>query len=142
MAYTPYNPGYQFPLQYAQPAAYQARQDIGGQGYPGTQLPSPAPAQTPQQGFGCRPVTSREEALAMAPEYFGPGTIMPDLAHGVIYLKRFNQNTGASDFFEFVARAPETEKPIQYVTIDDLNALRDEIMKKQGKAAKKNDPDE
>lgn len=142
MAYTPYTPTYQPFPQYPQPSPYQPRQDVMTQGYPSTQLPPSAPAQAAQQGFGCRPVTSREEALAMAPEYFGPGTIMPDLAHGAIYLKRFNQNTGASDFYEFVERVQEVEKPVQYATIDDLNALRDEILKKQRKAAKENDPAE
>lgn len=96
-----------------------------------------APAYQPQQmqngnGFVCRPVTSRLEAEAVQVDFMGPGTIMPDLGHGVIYLKRFNQNNGASDFIVFSMQPMQEMAPVQYATIQDLNALRDELMK--GKA--------
>ena len=77
---------------------------------PQAPLHGPVVTQTPagvsvppalQTGFLCRPVTSREEALAVQADYFSPGTLMPDLGHGVVYMKRFNSNTGASDMFEF-----------------------------------------
>ena len=64
-------------------------------------------------GFNCRPVTSREEAVAVLSDYFTQGTVMPDLGHGRIYLKRFNPNTGASDFFEFALVQQEPESPAQ-----------------------------
>ena len=35
------------------------------------------------------------------------GVLLPDLSHGVIYLKRFNPNTGASDFGEFAFVPPK-----------------------------------
>ena len=75
--------------------------------------PQPAPMMQPQQpSYKVQPVTGREEALAVPVDYFGPGTILPDLAHGVVYLKRFNQQTGASDFLEFVyAPAQATAEP-------------------------------
>ena len=82
--------------------------------------PVQQPINNPQPMFNCRPVTSKEEAQAVQVDFFGPGTLMPDLGHGVVYLKRFNQQTGACDIFE--------ERPVQYATIDDLNALRDEIL--------------
>lgn len=70
------------------------------------QQPQVAPApQVPS--FGVRPVTGREEAVAAQVDFGGPGTLMPDLGHGVIYLKRFNPNTGACDLFDFTVRAPE-----------------------------------
>lgn len=94
--------------------------------------PQSAPVQQPinnsQPMFNCRPVTSKEEAQAVQVDFFGPGTLMPDLGHGVVYLKRFNQQTGACDIFEFTAQKPKEERPVQYATIDDLNALRDEIL--------------
>ncbi len=78
--------------------------------------------QQPQSGgYSCRPVTCREEAVAAQVEYFSAGLIMPDLSHGVIYLKRFNSNTGASDFNEFKYCPPQPEMaagidPAQFVT--------------------------
>ena len=112
----------------------------GGSLYP--QAPQQA-QQTPVQGFVCRPVTSREEAVAVQVDVFGPGTVMPDLAHGMVYLKRFNQNTGASDFLEFAYRPQETVQPAPAydprVDIEsirsEMNALRSELdeIKKAGR---------
>lgn len=68
-----------------------------------------------QPSFTCHPVTSREEAVAAQTDYFSAGLVMPDLGHGCIYLKRFNPNTGASDFFRFVME-PEAPKVDPYVT--------------------------
>ena len=53
-----------------------------------------APQPQVQSGFICRPVTSREEALATPCDFMAAGVIMPDMAHGMIYLKRFNSQTG------------------------------------------------
>lgn len=91
-------------------------------------IPSPTPAMaqtaTPaaqQANFACRPVTSREEAVAVQADFFSLGTIMPDLSHGVVYLKRLNQQTGASDFFEFVYRQPEAEQKPEYITREEFD---------------------
>ena len=81
-------------------------------------------AQQPAQtgGYICRPVTCREEAVAAQVDYFSAGIVMPDLAHGVIYLKRFDPNTGASSFldFKYAPPAPPIESgsidPAQFVT--------------------------
>ena len=95
---------------------------------PPQSAPVQQPINNPQPMFNCRPVTSKEEAQAVQVDFFGPGTLMPELGHGVVYLKRFNQQTGACDIFEFTAHKPKEERPVQYATIDDLNALRDEIL--------------
>lgn len=108
MAYTPYSqynpynfqPAYQSPYV---PPRYDASQ-MSGQQIPATPTPAQAPVQQPtvsQNGFVCRPVTSKEEAMAVQADYLSPGTIMPDLGHGMMYLKRFDANTGLSNFFEF-----------------------------------------
>lgn len=85
------------------------------------------PVQQPQQtqnGFNCRPVTCREEAVAAQVDFMSAGLIMPDLAHGVIYVKRFNTNTGASDFGEFKYSQPQAETaaldPQKYVTREEF----------------------
>ena len=75
--------------------------------------PAATTAPVAQQSFSCRPVTSREEAVAVQADFFSMGTLMPDLAHGVVYLKRINQQTGAADFFEFAYRQPEAEQKRQ-----------------------------
>ena len=91
-------------------------------------------------GFVCRPVTSKEEATAVQVDFFGPGTVMPDLAHGIIYLKRFNSQTGACDIFEFTAPVEKEQEPIRYATQEDIDRLREEIEKLKEKKAKKIDP--
>ena len=107
---------------------------------PPQSAPVQQPINNPQPMFNCRPVTSKEEAQAVQVDFFGQGTLMPDLGHGVVYLKRFNQQTGACDIFEFTAQKPKEERPVQYATIDDLNALRDEILNARKGGA--NDDDE
>lgn len=123
--------------------------NYGWNGYNPTYMPQ-VPVQTPQSvppvqavnnppsGFNCRPVTSKEEAQAVQVDFFGPGTLMPDLGHGVVYLKRFNQNTGACDIFEFTAQQTKEPEPVRYATIEELNALRDELMSSR-KVGKSND---
>ena len=106
----------------------------------------PQSAPVPQNGqisgnFAVQPVTSREEALAVIADPVSAGVLLPDLAHGVIYVKRFNPNTGASDFGEFLLAQPRqaapVEKPVEtseYVTRKDfedaLAQLRAELTPK------------
>lgn len=103
--YQPYTSGYNTVSPYQQ--AQQAIQ----------------PQQSAQTGgYVCRPVTCREEAVAAQVDYFSAGIVMPDLAHGAIYLKRFDPNTGASNFldFKYSPPAPPMESgstdPAQFVT--------------------------
>lgn len=119
---------------------YMPRSDA----FMGTQTAPQAPqsygqANTQQQaqtGFQCRPVTSREEAVAFLTDYFSPGTLMPDFGHGTVYFKRFNPNTGASDFYEFALVQQEKNDPIERIgfelasmseRIDGLSAKFDEF---------------
>ena len=60
-----------------------------------------------QQGFRIQPVTSREEAMAVQPDFFGPGIVMPCLGRGAIYLKRVDQNSGLSELLEFLYAPPQ-----------------------------------
>ena len=82
----------------------------------------PQPMQQQNSGYSCRPVTCREEAVAAQVDFFAAGLVMPDLSHGIIYLKRFNPNTGASDFAEFKYAPPQVQPeggaidPTQFVT--------------------------
>lgn len=80
-----------YPYQYQQPwIGYQQRQ----QWY---QPPQPQPMQ-PTQPAQAVMVTSRTEAEA-AQIPFDPAvvSVFVDLAHGAVYIKRFNQQTGGAD---------------------------------------------
>ena len=111
---------------------YNNYQPYSGSGYNPVgyqQQTAPAQPQQPAQtgGYICRPVTCREEAVAAQVDYFSAGIVMPDLAHGVIYLKRFDPNTGASSFhdFKYVPPAPPMESgsidPAQFVTSKEFD---------------------
>lgn len=132
MAYTP--------MGYYQPQGYQ---------YP-TALPQQPTQQTmqmqPQPMYQARPVTSREEALGQQVDFFGAGVLMPDLAHGTIYLKRFNQNTGASDLYEFRLTEPAQPEEHQQNELEEIKAqiqqLQEEMERlktSRTKVVKKND---
>ena len=125
---------------------YNNYQPYSGSGYnPGGYQQQTAPMQ-PQQpaqttgGYVCRPVTCREEAVAAQVDYFSAGLVMLDLAHGVIYLKRFDPNTGASSFhdFKYAPPAPPVESgsidPAQFVTRKEFDefARRMQAMKEVG----------
>ena len=114
-----------YPQYYQQPPQQPQQQFYGGYQRPMQQVQQAAP------GYVCKPVTSREEAVATSTDYFSLGVVMPDLGHGMIYLKRFNQQTGASDFFDFKLFTPEQAAPVEYATKADLDALRAELTPKK-----------
>lgn len=97
------------------------------------------PPQPMQPGYICKPVTSREEAIATSTDYFSLGVVMPDLGHGMVYLKRFNQQTGASDFFDFKLFTPEQTPAVEYATKADLDALRAELTAKKKRRVEDDD---
>lgn len=116
-------------------------------GYPSPQMmpqSAPAPVSAPNAGGFCvQSVTGREEALAVIADPMSAGVLLPDLGHGVIYFKRFNPNTGTSDFAEFALVQPHVEnapEPDPFVTRKDFEAalaqLRAELMPK----AKRKEP--
>lgn len=96
---------------------------------PQTQNPPQSQQAAPQQGFSVRPVASREEAMAVQTDFFGPGILMPCLGQGVIFLKRFNQNTGASDLLEFVYAPPQPkqEQAVEFVPMDLFRDLTKKV---------------
>lgn len=136
------------------PGYFPPQQGAGGfYGQPGQMTqPQPQNAQTALQGqiqggFSVQPVTSREEALAVIADPMSPGVLLPDLGHGAIYVKRFNPNTGISDFGEFrLAQPAAPEAPPEYITRTDLDTaiaqLKGELTAKGGKAKKEAAADE
>ena len=114
-----------YPQYYQQPPQQPQQQFYGGYQRPMQQVQQAPP------GYVCKPVTSREEAVATSTDYFSLGVVMPDLGHGMIYLKRFNQQNGSSDFFEFQRYIPEQSAPVEYATKAVLDALRAELTPKK-----------
>ena len=99
------------------------------------QMPAQVPVAPQLQQGGLspmsRPVSGKEEAMAAAADLSGAMMLFPDIAHGRVYLKRWNMQTGAADFLEF---APVTEqRPVQaeYVSLHtyqaDMESLRREL---------------
>lgn len=130
MAYSTYLPG--------QTQSYDGRPPYPPQSdRQGPQPSQPVPSSWGNQSgwtpvppaFSCRPVTSREEAVAVQVDFFGPGTLMPDLSHGMVYLKRFNPETGASDFLDFSYRPPQPAQPPAqpYDPRPEIESLRAEL---------------
>lgn len=107
-----------------------------------SQMPAQMPVAPQMQQGGLspmsRPVSGKEEAMAAAADFSGAMMLFPDIAHGRVYLKRWNMQTGAADFLEF---APVTEqRPVQteYVSVQtfqtELEKLRSEIATMKGGA--------
>lgn len=123
--YPPYNYYPQTPM-YQQQAPQQMQQ---------------IPMQQMQQpGFTVRGVTSKEEALAAQADYMSAGHVMPDLAHGLIYVKKPNLMTGACDFLTFRLTAPQEEKTdVAYVTVEEFMQFKEQLKGELKKYVESND---
>jgi hypothetical protein len=107
-------PAFQRPA-FQQPMMYQPQQV------------QPAPQPMMQDGMiQARFVSGREEAVA---SNVMPGSmfLFHDRAHGMVYAKLIDPNTGMPEFREYAEVQPTQQQAPQYVTIDALEALRDEI---------------
>lgn len=112
------------------------------------QMPVNAPQNASVGGQGLSPasrmVSNRDEANAIPADFSGSLMVFPDVRNNRVYIKRWNYQTGTADFMEFAPVVPETAKEVpavRYATIDDLNALREELTK-QRKAVNNDDADE
>lgn len=97
----------------------------------------PAYQQEQAAQFRVIPVANPEEATAIPTDFSGIPYLMPDFAHGAIYTKTFNPNTGSSVFLTFrleenlQANAQPVPAPYDAkAEIDKLTAELDEIKKK------------
>ena len=71
-------------------------------------------------------VSGREEAVA---SNVMPGSmfLFYDRAHGMIFTKLIDPQTGLPEFREYAATAPHEQQMPQYVTMDTLESFRAEI---------------
>ena len=140
---------YYNPYQFAPQMAAQSRTVPMGQVYPEQQNAPQAANMGQTQGISpaSRPVSSKEEAMAVGADFSGAPMIFPDMAHNAIYVKRWDFQSGSAVFTEYVPRSVEPEAPaVTYITKDDMTALVDRLddieadlerLKKKG--AKRND---
>lgn len=149
MPYTPFNYN---PYAFGGYQNAPVRPDMQmGQVYPQTQ--NVAPAQSVGQGQGIspmsRPVTSKEEAMGIAADFSGAPMIFPDMAHNVIFVKRWDYPSGSAVFTEYVPKNTPPTPPEESAAGDGrgeikelaerLMAVEAELDKLKKKGAKKND---
>lgn len=147
--------GYNLPPNYGYGGGFAAGYQSGQQYMmpPQQQMQPQSQRQQPQQSqmsYVCVPVTSREEAVATRADALTLGTLMPDLVHGCVYLKRFNPNTGSPEFFEFLWDRAQTQPQQQqmmqpqqqqqtqqeWVARSDFEQLCNIVMELQGELKK------
>lgn len=146
--------GYQQPVfNYGAYNAPVTRPVEMGQGY--SQMQNVAPVQTGGQGQGIsamsRPVSSKEEAMAVGADFSGAPMVFPNMAQDEIYIKRWDFQSGTAVFTEYVPKQREAEAPAAvYATQGDfkefaerlterLDDIEADIERLKKKGAKKND---
>lgn len=84
-------------------------------------------AQPVQSGVKVIPVASITEAQAVPTDFMGDTLLLTDFAHGCIYTKVLNPNTGAAIFrtFKLVADAPPVA--VEYDAKAEIDKLRTEL---------------
>ena len=123
-----FNNGYQ-PYPMPQGPAFQRPAFQQQPMYAPQPMPQMQPAQQPMMQDGsiqARFVSGREEAVA---SNVMPGSmfLFHDRAHGMVYAKLIDPNTGMPEFREYAEVQPAQQQAPQYVTIDALEALRSEF---------------
>lgn len=93
--------------------------------YPPVQPAPPAQPQAANQP-SIRLVAAREEVVSAQIPFDGSTSYFVDTSNGKIYTKTFDFNTGTAPIVTYVR---EQEAAVQYATIADLNALREELRK-------------
>ena len=149
MNYPYYNP------YFAPQMAAQTRPAEMGQVYPSQQNVSPAQSVGQGQGISpySRPVSSKEEAMAVGADFSGAPMSFPDMAHNAVYVKRWDFQTGSAVFVEYLPKdtVPEATEAV-YATQGDFKELAEKLTERledieadierlKKKGAKKNDDD-
>lgn len=111
-----------FPFQYYTPPVQQFNAPVAASGFYPIQT---QPAQQTQAGaLVCRAVTSRAEAEVFQIPFDGSTTYFVDTSSGNIYAKAFDMSTGTAPLVTYTR---EIVRPVQYATLADLQALREEL---------------
>lgn len=101
--------------------------------------PAMQSANNPTPILRCIPVTSRAEVDGFQIPFDGSTTYFADTSNGKIYSKTFNFVNGTAPLVTYIQ---EAAVPVpQYATMDDLKALREELMSKPKRTVNKNEPE-
>lgn len=131
--------GVQQPFQqFQQPAFQQIPQQVQQQAQMPPQMPMQAQPQAKFPALEVKAVTDVKEAEAVSVPFDDTILIFPDFAHGKIYTKQWNRNTGGSTFLTYdlaqnapaqpAEAAPAAAAPApQFVPVEDFNALKKEF---------------
>ena len=111
---------------------YQMYQPMYGNPYAAQMRQNPAPYYQPQPqpgpGVVASLVTGRQEAEAAQIVFNNDINVFVDQANGVIYTKRFNANTGASDFTVYRRVDAAQEPPAAaYASQTDVDAIKQQL---------------
>lgn len=124
-----------------------------GQNYVPQQNVAPAQSVGQTQGFSptSRPVSSKEEAMAVGADFSGAPMVFVNMAQNEIYVKRWDFQSGSAVFTEYVPKGVEPEvPPAIYATQGDFKELAEKLTERledieadierlKKKGAKKND---
>lgn len=99
------------------------------EGYMGMQQPMPQRPINQNQFLKCRPVSSREEAMAFQIDLDGSLWVFPNVANGKIYTKQIN-NDGTATFntYAYIIEKENLYNSGEYVTKDEFNKVIQTIM--------------
>lgn len=118
------------PYQYVPQMAAQGRPVQMGQVYPEQQNAPQAANMGQTQGISpaSRPVSSKEEEMAVGADFSGAPMIFPDMAHDTIYVKRWDFQSGSAVFTEYVPKESVPEAPAAvYATQGDFKELAEKL---------------
>lgn len=83
--------------------------------------------QMEQTGVVGRVVTCEQEAISAQIPFDSTINVFTDIAHGKIYVKTFNMQTGAADFKTFVYEKPVMPEPPAYITRAEFEQFKEEM---------------
>lgn len=112
----------------------QQRQDMQNQQLMQQQV-SQQVQQQPVLSPASRVVVSREEAIATPADFSGALMVFPDITNNCVYIKRWNVQSGAAEFMDFVSvmamvpqmpaqQASQQEQPPLFASVQDFEDLK------------------
>ena len=121
---------YYNPYPFAPQMAAQMRPAQMGQTYPEQSIVAQNANMGQAQGISpaSRPVSSKEEAMAVGADFSGAPMIFPDMAHNTIFVKRWDFQSGSSVFTEYVPKEAVQDTPAAlYATQGDFRELAEKM---------------
>lgn len=144
MNYPYYDPYQTAPAQFAPQMPYNQRQSMAAQCYPQQQIAPQTQTGGQTAGFSpaSRPVSSREEAMAVGADFSGLPMVFLDMAHDTVYVKQWDFNRGSAIFAEYSkasAGQSDAAPSPSWATQEEVKALADRLSRIEKKGAKNND---